>query len=156
VSEQLEIRFARDGERAALEALQLRASLIWEEYRDDLLAHPEVVSLTERAIEERRVRVAVDASSGDARAGFAEWVVVCASEWELEGLFVEPAAMRRGIGGRLVQDVFALARAAGVQRVGVIAEPHAAAFYERQGFVRQGDVATRFGPAVRMVGSPGG
>jgi GNAT superfamily N-acetyltransferase len=107
-----------------------------------------VISLTENAIEQRRVRVA---AAGGERVGFAEWVVVSEREWELEGLFVEPSFMRRGIGGRLVQDVFALARAAGVGRVAVIAEPHAAAFYERQGFVREGDVATRFGPALRMA-----
>jgi len=75
---------------------------------------------------------------------------VSAVQWELEGLFVEQALMRRGIGARLLQDVFARAREAGVRRVAVIAEPHAAAFYERHGFVHEGDVATRFGPALRM------
>lgn len=58
--------------------------------------------------------------------------------------------MRRGIGARLLDDVFALAREPAIRRVVVIAEPHAAAFYERNGFVREDDVATRFGPAVRM------
>jgi GNAT superfamily N-acetyltransferase len=143
----LVIRFALADERAALQALQLRASLIWEEYRDDLLAHPEVVALTAGAIEQRRVRVAL---AGGERAGFAEWSVVSEREWELEGLFVEPPSMRRGIGARLLHDVFALARAAGAWRVAVIAEPHAAAFYERHGFALEGDVATRFGPALRM------
>jgi GNAT superfamily N-acetyltransferase len=146
VSDDLKIRFALPDERAELEALQLRASLIWEEYRAVLTA--DVISLTDNAIEQRRVRVAV--LDGDERAGFAEWVVVSALEWELEGLFVEPPLMRRGIGGRLVHDVFARAREAGVRRVAVIAEPHAAAFYERHGFGREGDVATRFGPALRM------
>ncbi|HEV7805225.1 MAG TPA: GNAT family N-acetyltransferase [Solirubrobacteraceae bacterium] len=144
----LVIRFASPDERAALEALQLRASLIWEDYRADLLAHPEVVALTEGAIEQRRVRVAT--TSAGERAGFAEWSVASEHEWELEGLFVEPASMRRGIGARLLHDVFALARAAGARRVAVIAEPHAAAFYERHGFAREGDVATRFGPALRL------
>jgi GNAT superfamily N-acetyltransferase len=110
----------------------------------------DVISLTENAIEQRRVRVATD---GGELAGFAEWVVVSDHEWELEGLFVEPPFMRRGIGGRLVRDVFELARAAGVARVGLIAEPHAVAFYERRGFVREREVATRFGPALRMAAS---
>jgi GNAT superfamily N-acetyltransferase len=145
---ELVIRFALADERAALEALQLRASLIWEDYRDVLTA--DIVSLTANAIEQRRVRVAV---AGGERAGFAEWVVVSAAEWELEGLFVEPPLMRRGIGARLLHDVFARAREAGVRRVAVIAEPHAAAFYERHGFAHEGDVATRFGPALRMGAS---
>jgi GNAT superfamily N-acetyltransferase len=149
--DRLVIRPALPAERAALEALQLRASLIWEDYRDDLAAHPEAISLTENAIEELRVRVATVAGEP---VGFSEIVVVSDREWELEGLFVEPDAMRRGIGGRLLADVFELARDAGVRRVAVVAEPHAAAFYERNGFVREGDVPTRFGPAVRMAAAP--
>jgi GNAT superfamily N-acetyltransferase len=152
VLDRLVIRPALPGERGALEALQLRASLIWEEYRDDLAAHPDAIALTPGAIEELRVRVA---STPGAVVGFAEWSVGD-REWELEGLFVEPSAMRRGIGGELVQDVLWLARDAGVRRLAVVANPHAVAFYERCGFTRQSEVPTRFGPAVRMAADLGG
>jgi GNAT superfamily N-acetyltransferase len=148
VADPLLIRHALPGERPALEALQLRASLIWEDYRENLAADPAVVRLTDDAIEEQRVRVAV---VGVRAVGFSELVVVSGAEWELEGLFVEPDAMRRGIGGRLLGDFFDRARDCGVQRVAVIAEPHAAVFYKRNGFVREGDVQTRFGPALRMA-----
>lgn len=77
-------------------------------------------------------------------------------EWELEGLFVEPAVMRRGIGGELLEDLFELARDAGVRRIAVVAQPRAVTFYERCGFVREGAAATRFGPAVRMAATLGG
>jgi GNAT superfamily N-acetyltransferase len=148
VLDRLVIRPALPGERGALEALQLRASLIWEEYRDDLAAHPDAIALTPGAIEELRVRVA---TTPGRVVGFAEWSVAHDGEWELEGLFVEPPVMRRGIGGELVADVLALARDAGVRRIAVVAEPHAVAFYERCGFTREGEVPTRFGPAVRMA-----
>lgn len=148
--DRLVIRPALPDERAALEALQLRASLIWEEYRDDLAAHPDAIALTPGAIEQLRVRVATAVGS-EAPVGFAEWAVTSDSEWELEGLFVEPELMRRGIGGELLDDVLALAADRGVRRVAVVAEPHAAAFYERHGLVREGAVTTRFGPAVRMA-----
>jgi GNAT superfamily N-acetyltransferase len=156
VLDRLVIRPALPGERDALEALQLRASLIWEEYRDDLAAHPDAIALTPGAIEQMRVRVATapGAAAGIAdggAVGFAEWSVVSDAQWELEGLFVEPSVMRRGIGGALLEDVLGLARDGGVRRVAVVAEPHAVAFYERCGFTREGDVPTRFGPAVRMA-----
>jgi GNAT superfamily N-acetyltransferase len=147
VLDRLVIRPALPGERAALEALQLRASLIWEEYRDDLAAHADAIALTPGAIEELRVRVA---STPGEVVGFAEWSVASDGEWELEGLFVEPSVMRRGIGGELLADVLGLARDAGVRRIVVVAEPHAVAFYERCGFAREGEVRTRFGPGVRM------
>lgn len=148
VLDRLVIRPALPGERAALEALQLRASLIWEDQRADLAAHPDAIALTPGAIEQLRVRVAT--TPGDP-VGFAEWSVASDDEWELEGLFVEPTAMRRGIGGELLADVFALARDAGVRRIAVVAQPRALAFYERCGFVREGEATTRFGPAVRMA-----
>ncbi len=141
------IRHARLGELPALEALQMRAAWIWEQYRDDLAAHPDDVRLTDDAIEQSRVRVA---TSGSERTGFAEWSVTSADEGELEGLFVEPGSMRRGIGGRLLQDVFALARDAGVRRIAVVAEPHVAVVYERVGFLHEDRVETQFGPALRM------
>jgi GNAT superfamily N-acetyltransferase len=147
VLDRLVIRPALADERLELEALQMRASLIWEAYREDLAAHPEDVCLTANAIEELRVRVA---TIDGAVVGFSETVLTSDREWELEGLFVEPDAMRRGVGGRLLDDVFDLARRAGVARVAVIAEPHAAAFYERNRFVREGHVQTKFGPALRM------
>jgi GNAT superfamily N-acetyltransferase len=147
VLDRLVIRPALPDERPALEALQMRASLIWEEYREDLAAHPEDVCLTQNAIEELRVRVA---TIDGAVVGFSEAVPTSGREWELEGLFVEPDAMRRGVGGRLLDDFFDRARRAGVARVAVIAEPHAARFYECNGFVREGHAQTQFGPAVRM------
>src|SRR5262249_4514396 len=41
----LEIRFAHSDERAELEALQRRTSLVWEEYREQLLVHPDAIEL---------------------------------------------------------------------------------------------------------------
>ena len=99
---ELEIRPATPGEEDALESLQFRASLIWEEQRADLERNRDIVSLTPGAIDESRVLVA---TIGDRMVGFAEWVIVSEAEWELEGLFVEPSEMRRGIGSRLFAEV---------------------------------------------------
>ena len=69
---------------------------------------------------------------------------------ELDGLFVEPARWRTGIGRRLIEDALATARAAGAVRIEVVANPQAVAFYEAVGFVAVGEAQTRFGPAPRM------
>jgi GNAT superfamily N-acetyltransferase len=137
------IRDSLPGEAAALEALQRRASDVWEEYRDQLAAHPEAISVPAEWIDRGLVRVAV--SQDDRVLGFA--VVL---DEELDGLFVEPDAMRGGIGRLLVEDAAARGRAAGLSALHVTGNPNAREFYERVGFVVTGEVPTRFGPGVRM------
>jgi ribosomal protein S18 acetylase RimI-like enzyme len=58
--------------------------------------------------------------------------------------------MRRGIGRQLVRDVVEIAKARGIERVEVTANPQALSFYESLGFVSKGEAATMFGPAPRM------
>jgi GNAT superfamily N-acetyltransferase len=137
------VRDGQPGERAELEALQLRASLVWEQYREQLLARPEVAALPDHGV----VRVAVDRH--DRRLGFSVVLPRADGTWELDGLFVEPDEQHRGIGRVLVQDVLTRARAAGVRHVDVIAGP-ATGFYEKLGFVVTGDAPTLFGQAVAL------
>ena len=68
------IRNARPDDALPLEALQRRASDIWEEYRAQLAAHPDVITPPHQAIAEGRVRVAVD--SAGRRLGFSTVVRV--------------------------------------------------------------------------------
>ena len=70
--------------------------------------------------------------------------------WDLDGLFVEPRVMGRGVGRALVQDVAGRARGTGAREVSVVANPQASGFYERLGFRAGDEVETRFGPARRM------
>lgn len=42
---ELAIRIAARDEKKLLEDLQWRASLVWEEYREALLAHPDAIEL---------------------------------------------------------------------------------------------------------------
>jgi GNAT superfamily N-acetyltransferase len=133
---------------AALEALQRGASMIWDSDRDWLLANPDAIEVPVEAIDERRVRVAVDASGR--RLGFSLVLPVEAGACELDGLFVAPDAMRRGIGSALVGDAAERARVGGAVRMDVTANDNALRFYERAGF-RGGEwVQTRFRPGLRM------
>jgi ribosomal protein S18 acetylase RimI-like enzyme len=139
------IRDAAPNEKADLEALQLRASLVWEEYRAPLLANPDAIELPAGAIEAGRVRVAV---AEDGPTGFSVVMPVVDGACELDGLFVEPELMGRGIGRELIADV--VARSDGATRLEVTANPRAIGFYEKLGFQPGETVQTRFGAGLRM------
>jgi GNAT superfamily N-acetyltransferase len=124
-----------------LEALQRRASMALPEYRAQLEAHPDAIELPAEQIEQGQMIVA----ELDGRvAGFAAVV-----GGELDGLFVEPDLWRRGIGAALVEEATHEARQRGFT-LAVTAIPGVGEFYERCGFSVEGEVQTRFGPALRM------
>jgi ribosomal protein S18 acetylase RimI-like enzyme len=143
------IRDARPDEAPALEALQRRSADVWEEYRAELMTHPDAIEPPHQAIAERRARVATDASR--AILGFSVVLPVENRRCELDDLFVEPRRMGQGIGRALVRDLAERAQAAGAQYVDVIANPNAVGFYGRVGFELSGHASTRFGSAPRMT-----
>jgi ribosomal protein S18 acetylase RimI-like enzyme len=135
-----EIRDASVADRPALVECMRRASLVWDDTRDDLLAHPEVFDVPETALAGTRV-----AEDRGAVIGFATLIGA-----ELDGLFVAPEAMGRGVGRALIDDVARRAGADGVDALDVVANSNAQGFYEAVGFVVTGTVQTRFAPALRM------
>ena len=143
----LTIRDATATEAPWLEALQRRSSDVWEQYREQLAAHPDAIELPQSYIDKGWVRVAVD----DQNTPIAFSVVIPGPglSHELDGLFVDPAHMGGGVGRALVEDAAARASERGAARLEVTAGP-AQGFYERVGFGPVGAAQTRFGPAVRM------
>ncbi|HEX3423649.1 MAG TPA: GNAT family N-acetyltransferase [Sphingomicrobium sp.] len=141
-AESLTLRIARPEEHDDLEDLQRRASLELPEYRDQLLDNPDAIYLPEAQIANGQVIVAEIAGE---IAGFAAVV-----GGELDGLFVEPDLWGHGIGSKLVDAATHEARRRGLA-LKVIANPRARHFYETCGFSVEGDVETRFGPAIRMT-----
>jgi GNAT superfamily N-acetyltransferase len=141
------IRAAVATEATALEALQRRSSDIWEAYREQLAANPDAIDLPQTFIDNSWVRVAV---IGDQiPIGFSVVIPDDGGVHELDGLFVEPPHMRRGVGRALVEDAAWRARANGARCLEVTAGP-AQGFYEKVGFSVVASAETRFGPAVRM------
>lgn len=142
------IRTARQHESDSLREIHRRASYIWPEDVRNLDANPDIFGVDPAAIAAGRVRVAFDTNGNP--LGFASWRP-SREDAELEDLFVEPHAMRHGIGTALVEDAAECARHAGLVRLLVVAHPRTLAFYRRAGFVEQGPAETRFGPALRLA-----
>ena len=141
------LRLGRIDERAALEDLQRRASLMWDAYRPYLLANPDVIELPLAQLREGRVRVA---EIGGAVAGFAALLLPKGGVCELDGLFVEPDLWGQGVGRALIGDALTCARAQGAATLETVANPRAEDFYKRLGFTVIGQAQTQFGPANRM------
>jgi GNAT superfamily N-acetyltransferase len=143
----ISVRPARIAERAALEALQWRASLAWEEYRGPLLANPDAIELPDKQISEGHTIVA---ELDDKVAGFAVVLPREDGDAELDGLFVEPSIWRAGVGTRLVREAEILAATRGAGFLHVVGNPRAEGFYSACGFTLVGEVATRFGVGLTM------
>src|SRR5262245_19351295 len=140
------IRAAGPADMAALRDVYRRSSLHNPGDRESLLAHPEVLELSDAGVMEQRTRVAV---RDDRIVGFAT-VEEVEDRFELEDLFVDPDWMSRGIGRQLVLDVISLARERGIERIEVTGNGHALDFYEEVGFIVDGPTATPLGEGLRM------
>ncbi len=147
MSSRIALRTARPDERLALEELQRRASLEWDDYREALLAHPEAIELPLAQIEAGQVTVA---EANGRVLGFSVVLPREDGDAELDGLFVEPKGWGQGVGRGLVEHGAKQARGAGAKALHVIASPRAEGFYARCGFQRTGETPTRFGPAILM------
>jgi GNAT superfamily N-acetyltransferase len=142
------IRDAMPDEVEALKSLRRRSSSIWEADRGPLAADPGAAELPPDAIREQRVRVAVGAN--ERLVGFSLVLPTRKRVCELDGLFVDPDFLHRGVGRSLMSDVVERARGEHAKRLDVIADPRATGFYERMGFRSAGQVTTWSGPALRM------
>ena len=142
------VRQAQVADLPALAAVYRRASLSNEGDAPHLLAHPEVLVLSDEAVLAGRMRLVVDPAG--TVVGFAS-LSDGAGFLELDDLFVDPDWMRQGIATLLVHDAMAAARRRAIPRIEVTANPHAFAFYDHVGFRPAGEVATTFGPGQRMT-----
>jgi GNAT superfamily N-acetyltransferase len=142
------MRLARLDERQALEALQWRASLVWDEYRAALLAHPDAIELPDFHLSDGHTLLAARAGN---TLGFAVVLPREDGESQLVGLFVDPPAWRNGIGSLLVRESRILAKGRGARSLHVIANPLAKGFYDSCGFVLTSEEPTQFGVGLTMV-----
>jgi len=141
------IRTAGINERRALEQLQLRASLANPGDREHLLRNPDIISIPEEQLASGCVFVA---ERDGVTLGFAALQPNEYGSVELDVMFVEPDNSLHGNGRKLVAHCVAEARRRGADRLTLIANPHALAFYRSCRFEERAPVQTLFGPAVLM------
>lgn len=129
------IRTARPDEAAALTALAMRSKAWWgydqqfmETFRPELTLTPAQIEGDHVAVIERDCRL----------AGFVHLRPESADTLELVSLFIDPWAIRQGLGQRLWDYAVARARAQGYAALTLESDPNAEAFYRRQGAVESG------------------
>jgi N-acetylglutamate synthase-like GNAT family acetyltransferase len=142
------VREAAPGDEPALARIFRRASLSNAGDRDALLAHPEALTLPDDVLAGGRTRVATSADG--TVVGFARTRPTDRGVLELDDLFVDPDAMRRGAARQLILRIVTEAASEDVVRIDVTANCHARGFYRAVGFVAGAPVDTEFGSAQRM------
>lgn len=146
------IRAARADELAHLSALCLRSKAVWGYDPAFLDACRAELTMTVEALEASTVLVV--AEPGQPAAALAQFTID-GEVLELKRLYVEPAAMRQGLGARLFADIAQRGRDAGAARMRIEADPSAAPFYERMGARRigsapSGSIAGRSLPLLEL------
>ena len=128
------IRAARPEEAEALSRLALRSKAHWgydeaflDRCREELTLRPGEVVRRRTAVAEDRGRV----------VGFVT-VEGGPPEGELGMLFVDPPAIGGGVGRLLFEHALAVARALGLERLRLEADPNAEPFYRAMGASRVG------------------
>ena len=124
------IRSAEIAECEWLSALCLRSKAHWG-YDDAFLeASREALTVSPEMVQERRVWIAEDR---DRILGVVALEPLDPGLAELALLFVEPDAMGHGVGRLLFQHAARMAKAKGVDRIEILADPGAVPFYKRMG-----------------------
>lgn len=143
------IRQARVDEAEALTALSMRSKAHWGYDAEFMRLSAASLTMTAEMIAAGLVVVAENDAGLVIGVG-AIAPMEEAGSYDLERLFVEPAALRRGIGEALLRAAARLAREEGAARLVILADPNAAAFYERAGAIRVGDAPSDSIPGRRL------
>ena len=135
----IRIRTAHTKEAGEISALCKRSKAHWGYDEDFLKACEPELTITPERIARGRVLVAVD--TDEALVGMA-----AAEPLEMDGaydlalLFIEPHAIRRGVGEKLFAAIVAHIAQEDARYLRIEADPFAAGFYTRLGARRIGDV----------------
>lgn len=140
-AEGLGLRLARVEECGALSALALRSKAYWGYDPVFIQACREELAVSPAGVAAGRVVVAVEE---DTPIGFyALDAGERRDEGEISLLFVDPAAIGRGIGRLLWEDAVALARRWGLKRLKILSDPFALGFYRAVGATLSGKVRSK-------------
>ncbi|MBS1709884.1 MAG: GNAT family N-acetyltransferase [Armatimonadetes bacterium] len=142
------VRLASASDQARVDEIMLAASMTNINDREWVLANRDMVYVPSDQIADGQVVVATESG---VVTGFAVLVPLDSSSFELDGLFVHPDQMRRGVGRALVEHVCHVARCLGGMELLVTGNQAATDFFLKCGFFETGKAQTLGGPAVRLV-----
>jgi predicted N-acetyltransferase YhbS len=134
----IRIRSARREESAALTALCIRSKAHWGYDADFMRSSAIALTITPSMIDEGRVLVAEDQHANLVGVAAVE-KMDSEGKFDLARLFVQPSAIRSGIGRTLFQAVVRLVEIEGGTRLSILSDPFAEPFYERLGAVKTGE-----------------
>ncbi|MPZ33498.1 MAG: GNAT family N-acetyltransferase [Rhodospirillales bacterium] len=126
----VQIRSAQPGESQDLTALCVRSKAHWGYDAAFTRLSAAALTVNEDDIAADRVLIAVDGA--DRVIGVA-CVLTEGDTADLDALFIDPPAIGSGAGRALFEAAVTLARRQGARRMTILADPNAAAFYERMG-----------------------
>lgn len=129
------LRPARWDELRELSALCLRSKAHWGYDAAFMAACQVELTLCEGDLSESHIQVIEDSGRPVALAQ----VVIEGGQAEILKLFVDPHAMGKGYGRRLMDWILNVARQHNAGRLRIEADPDAAAFYERMGARYEGE-----------------
>lgn len=135
---EFKIRPARVEEAKTLTALCRRSKAHWGYDADFIRLSARSLAVTADSIATGRILVA-ERNDGALLGLAAVTPMDQKGTYDLDKLFVEPEAIGSGVGRALLLAIRRLAREEGAERLSILADPNAAAFYERLGAVRVGD-----------------
>ena len=124
------VRRARAGEGGSLTALCVRSKAHWGYGAAFMAMSAPSLTVSEASIAGGRVLVAVDATG---RTIGVAGVELDGETADLDVMFIDPPAIGSGAGRALFDAAAGLARRQGARRMTILADPNAAAFYERMG-----------------------
>ena len=125
-----QVRSAKPGESQSLTALCVRSKAHWGYAAAFMKLSAAALTVDEDDIAAGRVLVAVDDAG---RVIGVAGVTTEGDTADLDALFVDPPAIGSGAGRALFEAAVSLARRQGARRMTILADPNAAAFYERMG-----------------------
>ena len=141
----IRIRNADPGEVDVLTEIAHRAKRHWGYPEAWIRLWKTDLTYTDATLRESIVIVA----ERDRVCGVASLSVDHSRTAEIEGLWVDPDSMGRGVGRALFNELARRARAAGAEAIRIASDPQAEGFYLRMGAVRVGSVKS--GPSGRML-----
>jgi GNAT superfamily N-acetyltransferase len=142
----LTIRPPRPDELPGLSDLCLRSKAVWGYSAEFLAACRAELSFDPRDLEATAIAVA---EQDEKLLGVAQ-VRLDQGEADLQKLFVEPFALRRGVGRVLLDWAIDVATEKGAARLTIESDPGAASFYRRMGAYDLGEAPSRSIPG-RML-----